>query len=72
MIVNICPFLEKTREKGLTLIPLKIYLKNGRWAKCELAIAKGKQLHDKRDSAAERDANREIERAMRVKARGED
>lgn len=63
--------LQKTREKGLTLVPLKIYIKQGRWAKCELAIAKGKQLHDKRDAAAERDAEREIDRAMRRMARGD-
>ena len=43
--------VEKTREKGFTLVPLKMYLKEGRWAKIELAVAKGKQLHDKRDSA---------------------
>lgn len=60
---------EKTREKGLTLIPLKMYLKEGRLAKIELGIAKGKQLHDKRDSAAERDAVREMERAVRRKVR---
>jgi SsrA-binding protein len=64
--------LAKTREKGLTLVPLKIYIKQGRWAKCELAVAKGKQLHDKRDTAAEKDADREIERAIRRRERGED
>ena len=58
--------LEKTREKGFTLVPLKIYLKEGKRAKIELAVAKGKQLH------AERDAAREIERAVRRKGRGED
>ena len=64
--------LSKTKEKGLTLIPLKVYIKQGRYAKCELALAKGKQLHDKRDSEAERDASREMERAMRQKSRYED
>ena len=63
--------VEKTREKGFTLVPLKMYLKEGRWAKIELAVAKGKQLHDKRDSAAERDAAREIDRAVRRKVRGD-
>ena len=57
--------IQKTREKGFTLVPLKIYIKQGRWAKCELAVAKGKQLHDKRDSAAEKDADREMARALR-------
>ena len=61
--------LAKTREKGLTLVPLKIYIKQGRWAKCEIAVAKGKQLHDKRDTAAEKDANREMERAIRNRSR---
>ena len=63
--------LQKTREKGLTLVPLKLYIKQGRWAKCELAIAKGKQLHDKRDAAAERDAEREMDRAIRRRQRGD-
>ena len=51
-------------RQGYTLIPLKVYLKDGRM-KLELGLCKGKQLHDKRDAAAERDANREIERALR-------
>lgn len=63
--------LQKTREKGLTLVPLKLYIKQGRWAKCELAIARGKQLHDKRDAAAERDAEREMDRAIRRRQRGD-
>lgn len=63
--------LAKTREKGFTLIPLKLYLKEGRRAKLELGIAKGKQLHDKRDTAAARDAAREMERAVRRKGRDE-
>lgn len=54
-------FAEKSLETGHTLIPLKLYLKDGR-AKIELAIAKGKQLHDKRQSIKEKDAEREIRR----------
>jgi SsrA-binding protein len=50
-------------RQGYALIPLKIYLKDGRM-KLELGLCKGKQLHDKRDSAAERDAMRDIERAF--------
>lgn len=53
----------KTREKGLTLIPLRIYFRNG-WAKVELALAKGKRTHDKRDDIAKRDAERDMARAM--------
>ncbi len=50
-------------RQGFALIPLKIYLKNGRM-KVELGLCKGKQLHDKRNTAAERDAKREMERAF--------
>ena len=53
-------------EKGLTLIPLSLYLKNGR-VKLELGLAKGKHLHDKRDDKATRDAKREMERALKKK-----
>ena len=63
--------VSKTQEKGLTLIPLKIYIKEGKYAKCELAIAKGKKLYDKRDSDAEKDAARRIDRAIRQEIRGE-
>lgn len=55
----------KVREKGLTLVPLSVYIKDGRRAKVELALAKGKAAHDKRDAVAERDAKRDIARAMR-------
>jgi len=51
-------------RQGYTLVPLKIYLKNG-LMKLELGLCKGKHLHDKRDTAAERDARREMERAFR-------
>ena len=50
-------------RQGYTLIPLKIYLKDGRM-KLELGLCRGKQLHDKRDTAAQKDAQREIERAF--------
>jgi SsrA-binding protein len=49
------------RQKGVTIIPLSVYLKNGR-AKIEIAIAKGKKLYDKRAEIAKRDSQREIER----------
>ncbi len=54
----------KTREKGFTLIPLKIYFKNGK-AKMELALASGKHNYDKRAALAEKSAKRDIERAVR-------
>jgi SsrA-binding protein len=52
---------DSVRLKGVTIIPVKIYLKDGR-AKLDLAIAKGKKLYDKRASIAERDAQREADR----------
>lgn len=54
------------KQSGFTLIPLKIYFKNGR-AKMELAVAVGKKLYDKRQDIAERDAKRSMERAMKEK-----
>jgi len=53
--------LGKTREKGLSLVPTKLYLKNGR-VKCEFAVAKGKKFHDKRET----ERNREIEAEARA------
>jgi SsrA-binding protein len=55
-----------TKQEGYSLIPLRIYLRNG-YAKLAIALAKGKKLYDKRDTAAKRDANREIQRALREK-----
>jgi SsrA-binding protein len=53
-----------TRERGLTLIPLSLYFKDGR-AKVELGLARGKRSYDKRHDLAERDAAREVDRALR-------
>jgi SsrA-binding protein len=58
--------LGKTREKGLTLVPTKMYLKNGR-IKLELAVAKGKKLHDKRESERTREMEAEARAAMNRK-----
>jgi SsrA-binding protein len=54
----------KVREKGLTLVPTRMYWKNGR-AKVEIALARGKQTIDKRRDIAKRDAQRQIERALK-------
>lgn len=54
----------EVRQKGVTIIPLRVYLKEGR-AKIEIAVAKGKKLYDKREAMAKRDAEREIERHFR-------
>ncbi len=57
----------ETREKGLSLIPTKIYLKDGR-IKCEFAVAKGKKLHDKRETERARTAEAEARAEMRRRA----
>jgi SsrA-binding protein len=53
-----------TAERGLTLVPLSLYFKDGK-AKVELALARGKRTYDKRHDLAERDAAREVDRALR-------
>ncbi|HEY4131748.1 MAG TPA: SsrA-binding protein SmpB [Gemmatimonadaceae bacterium] len=55
-----------TERQGLTLVPLELYFKHG-MAKVALALGKGKKLHDKRDTAKERDAQREMARAVRTR-----
>src|SRR4051794_31985030 len=54
----------RTREKGLTLVPTRLYFRDGR-AKVEIALARGKDVGDKRQSIKEREMKREMERAMR-------
>lgn len=58
----------RIHEKGLTLVPLKLYFKNGK-AKIQLALAKGKNVQDKRDKLREKEANRDIDRALRDRRR---
>jgi SsrA-binding protein len=59
------------KKKGYTLVPVRIYFKRNH-AKVELGLARGKKLYDKRDSIAERDSKRDIERAMRSRNSGRD
>jgi SsrA-binding protein len=59
----------KTQEKGFTLVPVKVYLTDGR-AKVELALAKGKRLYDKREDIKKRDVMRQVDRV--IKDRGQD
>ena len=61
---EIASLIGKVQQRGFTLVPTRLYFKNGR-AKVELALAKGKELHDKRRDIARRDADRQIERALR-------
>ncbi|MDD4238614.1 MAG: SsrA-binding protein SmpB [Desulfotomaculaceae bacterium] len=65
---EIVRLLGKTREKGLALIPLKVYFKNG-LAKVEIALAKGKKLYDRRDDLAAKDAQRDIDRAIKERSK---
>jgi SsrA-binding protein len=60
---EIAKFAGKASQKGFTLVPLRMYFKNGR-AKVELGIARGKQQHDKRQDQKKAEAQREIRRAM--------
>lgn len=55
---------DEVRQKGVTIVPIKVYLKDGR-AKIEIAVGKGKKLYDKREALAKRDAEREMERQFR-------
>ncbi|MBC8512221.1 MAG: SsrA-binding protein SmpB [Dehalococcoidia bacterium] len=54
----------KVQEKGYTIIPLRLYLRNNKWAKVEIALARGKKLYDKRQAIRKHDAEREMERAL--------
>lgn len=60
----------QVQRQGYALVPIQIYLKDGRM-KLELGMCKGKHLHDKRDDAAEKDARRDIHRAIRSHNKGE-
>ena len=61
---EIASLIGKVRERGLTLVPTKLYFKDGR-AKVELALARGKERRDKRRDIARREADRQIERALK-------
>jgi len=65
---EISRLLGKVAERGLTLIPLRLYFKQGR-AKIELGLARGKKLHDKRASLREREARRDMDREARARQR---
>lgn len=60
--------LDQLQQKGLTCVPTMLYLKNGR-AKVEVALGRGKKLHDKRQTMAQRDSQRQVDRALREKYR---
>ena len=58
----------KVQQKGFTLVPLNLHWKNGR-VKCEIALAKGKAEHDKRNAIKDREGKREVERVMKERTR---
>lgn len=65
---EISSLIGKVKQKGFTLVPLNLHWKNGR-VKCEIALAKGKAEHDKRDTIKDREGKREVERAMKSQAK---
>ncbi|MBV9096526.1 MAG: SsrA-binding protein SmpB [Frankiaceae bacterium] len=66
---EIAKLIGKTKESGLTLVPLSLYFKDGK-AKVEIALARGKKAYDKRQTLAARDAEREIARVAGRRAKG--
>ena len=56
---------KKLKDVGLTIVPLRLFINNKGWAKIEIAVAKGKKLHDKRNTIKDRDIQRDIDRASK-------
>jgi SsrA-binding protein len=67
---EIARLIAKTRESGLTIVPLALYFKDGK-AKVEIALARGKKTYDKRQALAEKQAKREADRAVARRGRGD-
>ena len=65
---QISELVGRTQAKGFTLVPLKLYIRNG-MAKLEIGVARGKKAYDKRRTIAERDARRELERSTKERVR---
>lgn len=63
-------FAGRSKERGLTLVPLRVYFTERGIAKCVMGLCKGKKLHDKRETLKKKDSQRDIERAMRGKRMG--
>jgi len=61
----------KTKEKGFTLVPLKLYFSPANLVKVEIGLARGKKNYDKRDAIAQRDQQRDVERALRDRQKGD-
>tara|TARA_B100001287_G_scaffold72714_1_gene60320 strand:- start:310 stop:765 length:456 start_codon:yes stop_codon:yes gene_type:complete len=56
---------KKLKNKGLTIVPIKLFISDNGWAKLNIAIAKGKKIHDKRENLKTKDAQREMDRKMK-------
>jgi SsrA-binding protein len=67
--MEISRLIGRTKEQGLTLVPLKLYW-NGDWAKVLIGLAKGKKLYDKREALAAKEHKREVERALKERTKG--
>ena len=65
---DILRLIGKVEQKGFTLVPINLHWKNG-FVKCDIALAKGKAEHDKRDTIKDREGKREVERAMKSRSR---
>ncbi len=63
---EILKMLGKVKKESYAIIPLSLYLENG-WAKIEIALAKGKKLHDKREDIAKKSVNRDIQRNIKIR-----
>ncbi|MFN7843200.1 MAG: SsrA-binding protein, partial [Pirellula sp.] len=67
---EISRFAGRAKERGLTLIPLRVYFTDRGIAKCVIGLCKGKQSHDKRETLKKNDAKREMQRAMKGRTQG--
>jgi SsrA-binding protein len=63
-------FAGRAKERGLTMVPLRVYFTDRGVAKCVIAVCKGKKMHDKRETMKKNDANREMQRAMKSRKLG--
>ena len=57
---------KKLKNKGLTIVPIKLFISDNGWAKINIALAKGKKIHDKREDLKSKDAQREIDRKLKI------
>ena len=63
--VELTKLQKKLKNKGLTIVPVKLFISNNGWAKINIALAKGKKIHDKREDLKSKDAQREIDRKLK-------